>query len=316
MSKTIKTITAFRILFGIGLLILFVFSYLGNNKHIDSELVQKRINEVIPFSFEKGGGDIIINKAKLIPGENERLAFNTEFYYDDEFDFVRSAKKYFGVDSNKTQDTMVFIFSFDISVEDGILYFKNISNVKVFWKKDKTEVKVFKNSRFLNSFVHLMEDIKLYRIGDRTLLKNKALLYFLDIDSLSVDNVKNGHFDIVVHYGLKSIFVFILFIFILLVFSREIFLFLILIYQKFLSNRKNYICARGVHLGETCSTVVYNEIKNKGFISGVVRYFNSSKECKESYRELKRIKKGKRMNSSIQVTNFSNCSKSLFKRNL
>jgi len=315
MNKILKTITAFRILSGIGLLFLFIFFMVGNYKEIEPRIIQDRIEDVLPFEFEKGNGKIVINKADLITIKEDKLGFSLETYYTEEGSIVSGFKKMFGFENNTSNENiMLFSFSFDIKRDDGIIYFKNIDNVQVTWKNSNEKVKVFNNKRFLKTFVSIMEDVKLYRIGKRDLIKNHILLTFLDIDSLKTEKKDNG-FIILVHYGLKPIYDFILFILLLLTFSREIGLFIFYIYNKLFFHRRNYICAKSVRTGKSCSQTIYNKLYNMGTIQTIYDYFREiNPDCIESYKELKRIKKGKKINPDIKVTNFITSIKSIFKK--
>ena len=70
---------------------------------------------------------------------------------------------------------------------------------------------------------------------------------------------------------------------------REIGLFLIVIYQKFLSPRKKYRCAKGeLYQNGTCSSTTKEAFQKDGFIAGVKAYRASTKQCKEAYKRLKK----------------------------
>jgi hypothetical protein len=51
-----------------------------------------------------------------------------------------------------------------------------------------------------------------------------------------------------------------------------------------------------------------------GIIYGIYNYFKIIEECQESYFKIKKIKKGKRINKAIKVTNFNSCFLSFFKK--
>ncbi len=73
---------------------------------------------------------------------------------------------------------------------------------------------------------------------------------------------------------------------------REVGLLLIVLYQKFLSPRKKYRCAKGeLHQNGTCSSVTKEAFKNGGFIAGMKAYRTSTKECKQAYKTLSKDKR-------------------------
>ena len=74
---------------------------------------------------------------------------------------------------------------------------------------------------------------------------------------------------------------------------REIGLVLITLYQKFLSPRKKYKCAKGeLYQNGTCSSTTKEAFRNGGFISGMKAYRASTKQCKKAYNKLKEKKDG------------------------
>jgi len=86
---------------------------------------------------------------------------------------------------------------------------------------------------------------------------------------------------------------------------REIGLLLISFYQKFLSPRKGYKCAKNhVHKNGTCSSTTKQAFKDGGFISGMKEYRNSTKECKTAYKSLQ---SGKSNSSACDVAVCAGC---------
>jgi len=70
---------------------------------------------------------------------------------------------------------------------------------------------------------------------------------------------------------------------------RKIGLLLIWIYQKFISPRKKYKCAKGELFQDgTCSSTTKEAFKKYGFITGIKEYKYSTKQCKEAYKTLKK----------------------------
>lgn len=80
----------------------------------------------------------------------------------------------------------------------------------------------------------------------------------------------------------------IIFLLIPLFLLREIGLFLIFLYQKLLSQRKSYKCAKGeLYQNGTCSSTTKEVFRNHGFIAGIKEYRKSTKECKTAYKKIK-----------------------------
>jgi len=92
-----------------------------------------------------------------------------------------------------------------------------------------------------------------------------------------------------VRLGISKVIIFLLIPLFLL---REIGLLLISIYQKFISPRKKYKCAKGELYQEgTCSSTTKEVFKKEGFIAGIKEYRRSTKECKKAYHILKKEKR-------------------------
>jgi len=106
----------------------------------------------------------------------------------------------------------------------------------------------------------------------------------------SVKDIRfKGNGALVIWVGISKWLIFLLIPLFLL---REIGLLLIWVYQKFLSPRKRYKCAKGELYGEgTCSSTTKEAFKKDGFIAGMKAYRNSTKECKIAYKRLKKEKR-------------------------
>ena len=93
----------------------------------------------------------------------------------------------------------------------------------------------------------------------------------------------------------------IIFLLIPLLLLREIGIFLIVLYQKFVSPRKRYRCAKGeLYQNGTCSSTTKEVFQKEGFIAGIKEYRRSTKQCKEAY---KTLKKDKRRDTTASVLN-------------
>jgi len=86
--------------------------------------------------------------------------------------------------------------------------------------------------------------------------------------------------------------------------ARETGLLAITLYQKYISPRKNYRCAKSVlHDCDTCSTSVKKVFEEKGFIAGMQEYFKTTEECSVAYETLKKqpVKKPSKSDGSGSV---------------
>jgi putative component of membrane protein insertase Oxa1/YidC/SpoIIIJ protein YidD len=87
---------------------------------------------------------------------------------------------------------------------------------------------------------------------------------------------------------------------------REIGLLLIGIYQKFISPRKKYKCAKGaLYQDGTCSSTTKEAFKKHGFIAGIKEYRHSTTECKKAYKTLK--EEERRDGTSCGAEYFTSC---------
>jgi len=115
--------------------------------------------------------------------------------------------------------------------------------------------------------------------------KLKKFAWFLSVKKVLF--LDNGV--LLLSVGLSKLMIFLLIPLFLL---REIGLVLIILYQKFLSPRKKYRCAKGELYQEgTCSSTTKEVFQKQGFIAGIKAYRRSTKHCKEAYKILKKEKK-------------------------
>ncbi len=112
----------------------------------------------------------------------------------------------------------------------------------------------------------------------------KKIAWFASIKKISFQD--NGNLLIKVGIS-KLIILFLIPLFLL----REIGLVLITFYQKFLSPRKKYRCAKGeLYQDGTCSSSTKEAFKKHGFVGGMKEYRRSTKECKKAYKTLTKDK--------------------------
>ena len=95
-----------------------------------------------------------------------------------------------------------------------------------------------------------------------------------------------------IHLGALGITIGLLTLF--FIFSKDISLFFIYVYQKYISPRKGFRCANAAIKGvDSCSETVRKVTKNEGFIAGLKEYRRTTKECKKTYEEYKNDKRNR-----------------------
>lgn len=137
----------------------------------------------------------------------------------------------------------------------------------------------------VNTFIHikkvkgfLKEKIESIKIPIKKLEK---ISWLISVKSFHFDDTE----DLNIELGLSKLIIFLLIPLFLL---REIGLLLIYIYQKVLSPKKGYKCAKGeLYQNGTCSSTTKEVFKNHGFIAGMREYRNSTKKCKKAYKTMK-----------------------------
>jgi putative component of membrane protein insertase Oxa1/YidC/SpoIIIJ protein YidD len=189
-------------------------------------------------------------------------------------------------------------------ISHGIVKSEVATNIKIAHIKKSINLKIFSKTKpklhgsllsfellsfKLNSIVQIKEvkgflkrKIEKIKIPIKKLEK---LSLFTSVKSISFQD--NGDLDIRVL--LSKVLIFLLIPFFLL---REIGLLFIIFYQKFLSPRKRYRCAKGeLYQNGTCSSTTKEIFKKDGFIAGVKEYRRSIKKCKEAYKTMKKREK-------------------------
>jgi putative component of membrane protein insertase Oxa1/YidC/SpoIIIJ protein YidD len=184
-----------------------------------------------------------------------------------------------------------------INISDGIVESKVTSSIKIAFKKKPITINVltktipkldgsnlsFKIYSFkINSLIQMkkvkgflkrkIENIKI------PIKKLERLSWFTSVKSIAFQD--NGALDMRVM--LSKVLIFMLIPLFLL---HEIGLVLIMFYQKFLSPRKKYMCAKGeLYQNGTCSSITKEAFKKDGFIAGIKECIGSTKKCKEAYK--------------------------------
>lgn len=157
-------------------------------------------------------------------------------------------------------------------------------------------------SKVINSILGVMKDTITNSINDKSafisnvfnLLLKKPVYQLTGYKAFFLNDIKIketvNSFNFVIELNTFSLSVPLIIISILLM-LKEIGLFFILIYQKFISPRKGYRCAKAHYTGgDSCSESVRKVMKEKGFLAGMEEYFKTTKECKSIYEKNKYVR--------------------------
>lgn len=301
-------IFSFKYMIGIIAIWLFVGYFYSYKIKEDNLFIQNEINKILPKQIEKKGVNITINKLDLIPFEG-KLKANFDLNINSKIYNVQNRTGYV-ILKEKYQNGKIIFNIFDINFDnltfeevfeetkepineikneiknkiDGFLsknlgttektndmIVKDVSNKlkDKFFNKETLKIIIFENIK--------QTDIKVYDLGFYGLFVKDIKLNILDNDFSLEITLSTGLFGLI--FGSMLIF---------LSLGREIFLFFIYIYQKFISKHKGYNCARGVVSEDyTCSSYVKKEFKEKGLIAGLNAWSSTSKKCKEDFETYK-----------------------------
>ena len=231
---------------------------------LDGNKLYDKVLEKLPIEKEKNGFTAIITDIEVID-------INEKGYIESlvSVDAISPGVSLFGKTiTSKTIHLKVQTLS-KPKIKNGEIYF-DVSKISV-----NDLIKINKIKGIVRT---LMESIK---------LKNKKLEElgsFINIRNVSIIGDRD-EFNILVKFG---IVLWIYFLIIPLLLLREIGILLISFYQKFLSPKKGYRCAKGaLHGGDTCSSSVKKEFEKTGFYGGMKEYFRSTKECKVAHKTIK-----------------------------
>ena len=179
----------------------------------------------------------------------------------------------------------------------------NITGKLGFKFKDKPMDKIDKvleidNSKVKEFILNSLQKhyIKVYE------LKNN----YFSIESVTID--KNNPFNVNVKSKVSLLILFggILLLFLSLL--REISILAIIMYQKFLSPKKGYICARNYYEGGgSCSERTKKTFKDNGVYAGFKEYFDTTKKCKHIYNENKLNESKDTKNNDLKNNTCNSC---------
>ena len=266
-------------------IILFGSLFYTYKISISEDMIRTTIDKKLPLVVSKRGFDINITD----------VIFND---YTDGNIVDATIKGTIKVDAensikNKAKSFMGKLFGGDEKVEPVADTFHNViinaeakprlEGSKLSFKVISMEIENIMNINRLNGTVQrLLEKITI----PIKKLENYSFIFTVKKIMFDIDG------SLLVDLRIKPLLIFLLIPLFLL---REIGLLLISFYQKFLSPRKGYSCAKNhVHQNGTCSSTTKQAFKDDGFIAGMKEYKNSTNECKAAYKSIeeKRLSKG------------------------
>jgi putative component of membrane protein insertase Oxa1/YidC/SpoIIIJ protein YidD len=261
-------------------LLLFSFFY-SYSITIEQSAIEEKIAKKLPMKIDKKGFLLMIEKLEIVDIVNNTVSSNlvgsvqisqqnrwSKFLPKKSLHFKLKTKTIPKLQGN----TLSFeLLSFKFNKFNKFIKLKDVKGVlKEKIEKIKLPIKKLKKFAWFASVKHI------------EFQEDAALLVTLGISKL------------------------VIFLLIPLFLLREIGIFLIVLYQKFLSPRKKYRCARGeLYQNGTCSSTTKEVFIKHGFIGGVKAYRKSTKECKEAHKKLK--KKGRTDGTSCDCSYCGGC---------
>ena len=245
----------------IVVIILLASLFFTYNIAIDKPTFKTLINKKMPLIIKKRGFNITLKRVDILSVKSSLVTSKIDALV--ELKKVNKIIKFIPKKSLNLNITTTFI----PKIDGKYMYFKVLS---------------FEINRFLK-VKHLAKSIRDRLEKIKVHIKSlDKISYFADIKKINF--LDNG--SLIIKISVKVwIILFIVSLFLL----REIGLILIILYQKFISPRKKYRCAKGLlYKNGTCSSVTKEAFKKGGFIAGMKTYFKTTKECKKAYKEIKK----------------------------
>jgi len=261
----------------IVILLLFSFFY-SYSITIEQSIIQEKIAKKLPMKIDKKGFLLTIEKLEIVEIVNNtvssNLAGSVQISQQSRWSkWLPKKSLHFRLETKTVPKLKDNALSFEL------LSFKFNKFIKLKEVKGALKEKI--------------EKIKL------PIKKLKKFAWFASVKHIAFQ--EDGA--LLVTLGISKLVIFLLIPLFLL---REIGIFLIVLYQKFLSPRKKYRCAKGeLYQNGTCSSTTKEAFVNHGFIAGVKAYRKSTKECKEAHKQLK--KKGRTDGTSCDCSYCGGC---------
>lgn len=260
--------------------LLLYFLFYSYEINVQKETLQEKIDFTMPMIIDKKGFVLTVSKIKI-----ENIHDNV----------IESKMLGHIKANNKNIMTRVFKNYGDKSIKlDALTKVKpqidgSVLSFKVLSLSLNNLIKIKRVSKHINKHIEKIQ-IPLKRL--------EKVSWFASIENI---NFKSND-DLKLEIGISKLLLSSLISLFLL---REIGLFLIYLYQRFLSPRKKYKCAKGeLHQNGTCSSTTKEAFKTHGFLAGMKEYRQSTKKCNEAYQTLKRNNK----NEGSSHCNCWNCS--------
>jgi len=261
--------------------------------NIGEEMILSSIDKKIPLKINKKGFNVKINSFE-INDITENIVTTTmigTIKMDDSNKIKKSIQAHEGgfftklfKEKLKVNDYLNKEVSFDIftkavpQLDGSELYFKVLSI------DANNVIKIQRLNSILQNRIEKIK-IPIKKLEDLSWLFSTKDINFQD----------NG--DLIINVVLSKLIIFLLIPLFLL---REIGLFLIVLYQKFLSPRKGYKCAKGhLHGNGTCSSTTKDAFRKDGFIGGIKEYRKSTKECREAYTTIQSKRRVDKIDAAI-----------------
>jgi len=252
-------------------LLLFSSLFFTYTITIDREILQQKIDKKLPLTIKKKGFTVTITAVEFIDVSNGIVESNVTSN-------IKMAHIKRSINLKIFTKTKPKLHGSSLSFE--LLSFRLNSIVQM------REVKGFLKRK--------IENIKI------PIKKLERLSWLTSVKSITFQD--NGDLDMRVILS-KVLILFLIPLFLL----REIGLVLIIFYQKFLSPRKKYKCAKGeLYQNGTCSSTTKEAFKKDGFIAGIKEYISSTKKCKEAYKVIDK-KENRKDGTSCDCSSCAGC---------
>jgi putative component of membrane protein insertase Oxa1/YidC/SpoIIIJ protein YidD len=228
---------------------------------VEQSVIQEKIEKKLPMKIDKKGFLLTINRLEIIDIVNNRVTSNLtgsmQINQQSKWSkFLPKKSLHFKLETKTIPKLKGSSLSFEL------LSFKFNKFIKLKEVKGVLKEKI--------------EKIKL------PIKKLKKIAWFASVKHI----IFQADGALLVTLGISKLMIFLLIPLFLL---REIGMFVIVLYQKFLSPRKKYRCAKGeLYQNGTCSSTTKEAFMKHGFIAGVKAYRKSTKECKEAYKKLQK----------------------------
>lgn len=284
MTKYIRYIIA---------LALFASLFYTHSITISNDTINNTIQSKLPIEKDKKGAIVKITEIKLNNLEGKTI--NSTIVGS-----IRMSEKNILKTSEKASSLLGKFSSF-INKPD---LEETLKNKSLDFNMDTTMKINIKGSTLYFKLISIENPVKIIKKFEPIIKKvvNQSKMKIKQLEKYSwAISISNFGFDesedLIVDIAISKL---ILFALIFLFLLREVGLLLIIMYQKFLSPKKGYSCAKNhVHKNGSCSSTTKQAFKDGGFISGMKEYRNSTKECKKAYKSIQNDKNNSKCDTAM-----------------